>query len=94
VSLAATVKQLGGTPVTPKQKYDFPVDQLESQADVLRFAAGLEQGAVSAYLEAVPAFDNRDLARAAARTTYRFATLTASSKAPSPANGHSSKCRR
>lgn len=64
--LAATVKQLGGTPVKPKQKYDFPVDQLKSQADVLRFAAGLEQGAVSAYLGAVPQFDNRDLARAAA----------------------------
>jgi len=64
--LAATVKQLGGTPVSPKQKYDFPVDQLKSQADVLRFAAGLEQGAVSAYLNAVPAFENRDLAKAAA----------------------------
>lgn len=64
--LAATVKQLGGTPVPPRQKYDFPVDQLKSQADVLRFAAGLEQGAVSAYLGAVPAFENRDLARAAA----------------------------
>jgi rubrerythrin len=64
--LAATVKQLGGTPVSPKQKYDFPVEQLKSQADVLRFAAGLEQGAVSAYLGAVPVFDNRDLAKAAA----------------------------
>ena len=63
--LAATVKQFGGTPVKPKQKYDFPVDQLKSQADVLRFAAGLEQGAVSAYLSAIPAFDNRDLAKAA-----------------------------
>ena len=56
---------MGGTPVKPKQKYDFAVDQLKSQADVLRFAAGLEQGAVSAYLGAVPAFDNRDLAKAA-----------------------------
>jgi Ferritin-like domain len=64
--LAATVKQLGGVPVKPKQRYDFPVEQLKSQADVLRFAAGLEHGAVSAYLGAVPAFDNRDLARAAA----------------------------
>lgn len=64
--LAATVKQLGGAPVSPKQKYDFPVAQLKSQNDVLRFAAGLEQGAVSAYLAAVPAFDNRDLAKAAA----------------------------
>jgi len=64
--LAATVKQLGGAPVAPKQKYDFPVAQLRSQNDVLRFAAGLEQGAVSAYVQAVPAFDNRDLAKAAA----------------------------
>ena len=63
--LAATVKQLGGVGVKPKQKYDFPVDQLKSQADVLRFAAGLEQGAVSAYLGAIPMFDNRDLAKAA-----------------------------
>jgi rubrerythrin len=63
--LAATVKQLGGTPVTPKAKYDFPVSTLKTQADVLRFAAGLEQGAVSAYLGAIPVFDNRDLAKAA-----------------------------
>src|SRR6476646_2673409 len=63
--LAATIKQLGGTAVEPKQKYDFPVEQLKSQADVLRFAAGLEQGAVSAYLGAIPTFDNRDLAKAA-----------------------------
>jgi rubrerythrin len=64
--LTATIKQFGGTPVSAKQKYDFPVDQLKSQADVLRFAAGLEQGAVSAYLGAVPHFENRDLAKAAA----------------------------
>ncbi len=64
--LAATIKQLGGTPVSAKQKYDIPVAQLKTQNDVLRFAAGLEQGAVSAYLAAVPAFDNRDLAKAAA----------------------------
>jgi hypothetical protein len=64
--LAATVKQLGGSPVSAQQKYDFPVDQLKSQADVLRFAAGLEQGAVCAYLSAVPAFHNRDLSKAAA----------------------------
>jgi len=63
--LAATIKQLGGTPVDAKQKYDFPVDRLKSQADVLRFAAGLEQGAVSAYLGAIPEFGNRDLAKAA-----------------------------
>ena len=64
--LAKTIEKLGGKPVAAKAKYDFPVNQLKSQADVLRFAAKLEQGAVSAYLGAVPLFGNRDLAKAAA----------------------------
>ena len=38
----------------------------KQHADVLRFAAGLEKGAVSAYLGAVPLFRSRDLSRAAA----------------------------
>ena len=33
---------------------------------MLRFAAELERGAVAAYLAAVPKFQNRDIARAAA----------------------------
>jgi len=65
-TLAKTVSKLGGKPVGAKSKYDFPVDQLKSQADVLKFAAKLEQGAVSAYLGAVPLFGNRDLSKAAA----------------------------
>jgi hypothetical protein len=64
--LAGTVAKLGGQPVAAKAKYDFPADQLKSQADVLKFAAKLEQGAVSAYLGAVPLFSDRDLAKAAA----------------------------
>jgi hypothetical protein len=64
--LAKTVEQLGAKAATAKPKYDFPVEQLKSQADVLRFAAKLEQGAVSAYLGAVPLFDDRALSRAAA----------------------------
>lgn len=64
--LASTVEKLGGKPVSAKPSYHFPVEQLKSQADVLRFAAKLEQGAVSAYLGAVPLFGNRDLAKAAA----------------------------
>jgi hypothetical protein len=65
--LASTVKQLGGTPVMAKKAadYKFPVDQLKSQADVLQFAAGLEKGAASAYLGAIPVFNNKDLAKAA-----------------------------
>ena len=64
--LSSTVTKLGGTPMAAKAKYDFPVDKLKNQTDVLRFAAGLEKGAVSAYLGAVPLFTNRDLAKAAA----------------------------
>jgi rubrerythrin len=64
--LAKTVRELGGTPVAAKSKYDFPLEGLKTQADVLRFAATLERGAVSAYLGAVPLFANRDLSKAAA----------------------------
>ncbi len=63
--LRATVNKLGGRPAEPKSKYVFPVETLKTQADVLRFAAQLETGAVSAYLGAIAIFDNRDLSRAA-----------------------------
>ena len=64
--LAKTIRKLGGKPVAAKAQYNFPTDSLKSQADVLRFAAGLEKGAVSAYLGAVPLFHSRDLSKAAA----------------------------
>ena len=65
--LASTIKKLGGTAVMAMKpaEYGFPTDKLKSQADVLRFAAGLEKGAASAYLGAIPAFGNADLAKAA-----------------------------
>jgi rubrerythrin len=63
--LSSTVSKLGGQPVSAKSRYDFPVEGLKNQADVLRFAAQLEKGAVSAYLAAIPALGNRDLAKAA-----------------------------
>ena len=64
--LSTTIAKLGGKPVSAKDKYSFPTDTLKTQADVLRFAATLEKGAVSAYLGAVPVFHNSDLAKAAA----------------------------
>jgi rubrerythrin len=64
--LAGVVKKMGGQPVSAKSKYDFPVDQLKNQADVLQFAASLEKGAVSAYVGAVPKFNDRSLSQAAA----------------------------
>jgi rubrerythrin len=65
-ALAATVRKLGGTPVGAKARYGFPVEKLKNQNDVLRFAAGLEKGAVSAYLGAVPVFSDRALSQVAA----------------------------
>jgi rubrerythrin len=64
--LAATVNKLGGKAARAKSNYEFPTATFKNEADVLRFAAKLEGGAVSAYLGAVPVFDNRDLSRAAA----------------------------
>ena len=64
--LSSTIGKLGGTATGPKTKYEFPVEKLKTQADVLAFAASLEKGAVSADLGAVALFANRDLAKAAA----------------------------
>ena len=65
-ALTVTIETLGGVPVEPADAYTFPVEKLTSEKAVLEFAAGLEEGAVSAYLDAVPVFDDRDLARVAA----------------------------
>jgi bacterioferritin (cytochrome b1) len=64
--LASTIKKLGGTVAEPPAAYDFPVNKLKSQKDVLEFAAKLERGAVTAYANAIPKFANRDLSHAAA----------------------------
>ena len=65
-AIAGAVKKMGGMPAQAKAKYSFPTDTLKAEADVLRFAAGLERGAVSAYLGAVPLFADRNLAQVAA----------------------------
>ncbi len=65
-ALAKSVRELGGAPAEAKASYEFPVAKLKKEADVLRFAAQLEKGAVSAYLGAVPLFLDRNLAKAAA----------------------------
>jgi rubrerythrin len=65
-ALAKTVQKLGGKPAVTPATYSFPKDKLKSQKDVLAFAAGLEKGAVSAYLGAVPILTDRELAKVAA----------------------------
>ena len=64
--LRGTLMQLGATPVEAQSRYEFPIDKLKNEADVLRFAASLEQAAVSAYLGAVPQFSDNALSKAAA----------------------------
>lgn len=64
--LAETIRTLGGTVASAQASYNFPVETLHNQRDVLTFAAGLERGAVSAYAGAIPLFANRDLSTAAA----------------------------
>ena len=79
--LRGTIEQLGGKPVEAKADYGFPLDTLKGEADVLRLAAGLEEGAVSAYLAAVPQFGDRILSQAAAsilgNEAMHWATLRA-----------------
>jgi len=58
-------EEMGLAVTAAKAQYNFPVETLKTQADVLRFAAGLEKGAVSAYLGAIPKFADRELSRAA-----------------------------
>jgi rubrerythrin len=89
--LAAAITKLGGKPVEAKKpdQYGFPVASLKSQNDVLEFAAGLEKGAASAYLGAVPTLHNRDLAKAAAsilgdETMHWAVLLNALGKDPVP----------
>ena len=90
--LASTIAKLGGTAVqaTKPADYGFPAISLKTQADVLKFAAGLEKGAASAYLGAVPQFHNKDLAKAAAsimgdETMHWAILLNALGKDPVPA---------
>jgi hypothetical protein len=67
-ALVKAISAMGGTPVQPKTSaaYNFPTSTLKSQTDVLKFAAGLEEGAVNAYKGAIPLFASKDLADAGA----------------------------
>jgi rubrerythrin len=67
--LISVIKTLGATPVQEKPlaayAQELEVEKLKSQADVLNFAAGLERGAVNAYLGIIPSFADRPLAKLA-----------------------------
>jgi rubrerythrin len=67
--LIEVIQKLGGTPVKEKTLGEYAreldVARLKSQADVLDFAAGLEKGAVNAYLGIIPAFSDRQWSKLA-----------------------------
>jgi rubrerythrin len=65
-ALTKVVGSLGGEADGPLDRYQFPVEKLKTETDVLTFAASLERGAVSAYAGAIPLFEQRELSRAAA----------------------------
>jgi rubrerythrin len=82
--LIAVLQTLGATPVREKSLAEYAteleVNKLKTQTDVLNFAAGLEQGAVNAYLGIIPSFTDHALAKLsgqlAADETVHFAILS------------------
>jgi hypothetical protein len=70
-ALIATIRKMGGTPVTEKSKNEYAMalnaSTLKNQADVLRLAARLERGATNAYLGVIPSFADKGLAQVAGR---------------------------
>jgi rubrerythrin len=91
--LIKVIRTLGATPVEEKSlvEYakDLEVDKLKSQADVLNFAASLEDEAVNAYLGIIPAFHDRQLAHLAGQLatdeTEHFTLLSNALGRPLPA---------
>jgi rubrerythrin len=51
-ALAQAIRDLKGLPNEPASSYDFPA--LRSQRDVMRFAVGLEDNAIAAYIDVLP----------------------------------------
>jgi rubrerythrin len=59
VRLAAAIKQAGGKANAARSSYAFP--RLRDEQAVLRFASGLENKAISAYVDSLPRLNNADL---------------------------------
>jgi rubrerythrin len=91
-ALMATIQKLGGAPVAEKKLDEYAkalnAAALKNQADVLDLAARLELGATNAYLSVIPALNDRELAKVAARLaadeTLHFTVLTGALGRPLP----------
>lgn len=66
-SLAGLIAKMGGKPVEPKSDGDYVKElnlgALKSEGDVVKLAAGLEQGATNAYVGQIAALSNKQTAR-------------------------------
>jgi rubrerythrin len=90
--LLAVLQTLGATPVKEKSLAEYAealeVNKLKTQTDVLSFAAGLERGAVNAYLGIIPSFGDHALAKLAGQLasdeTVHFAILNQALGRPLP----------
>lgn len=91
-ALVATIRKLGGTPVSEKSPAEYAkalrADTLKSEVDVLELAARLELGATNAYLGVIPSFKDGNLAKVAARLaadeTMHWSILSNALKKPLP----------
>lgn len=65
-ALAKLIGQMGGKPLEPKSNAEYIQDlniaALKSEADVVKFAAGLEQGATNAYVGQIAALKDPQIA--------------------------------
>ena len=92
-ALIATIRKLGGTPVSAKSDAEVAkalnAAALKTQTDVLRLAQRLEKGAANAYIGVIPSFGDRGLAQVSARLAadeaMHWTVLTQALKDPLPA---------
>ena len=70
-ALVSTIEKLGGRPVAEKAMAEYAkalnAGSIRNQEDILNLAARLELGASNAYLGVIPAFQDVNLAKVAAR---------------------------
>jgi len=92
-ALIATIRKLGGNPVDEKSMDEYAkalnAAAIKKEADILDLAARLELGATHAYLSVIPALNDRELAKIAARLaadeTMHFTVLNNALGRPLPA---------
>ncbi len=58
-ALSSAIRDAGGTPNRARSDYDFP--RLRSEHEALRFAAGLADTAIAAYIDALPKLSRAQL---------------------------------